>query len=73
MELKNKPSFLIFLKMFSERKTEEQEKGRVSSQKAREILQKEGLEVTEQQAYEILQFLQKLASVAMNQCVKEFG
>jgi DNA polymerase III delta prime subunit len=50
---------------------EEREKGRISSQRAREILFKEGLEVTEQQAYEILQFLQKLAKIAVNQFIKE--
>ena len=52
---------------------EEREKGRVSSQRAREILLKEGLEVTEQQAYEILQFLQKLANIAVNQFLKNWN
>ena len=52
---------------------EDREKARIFSQKAMEILRKEGLEVTEKQANEILLFLQKLANIAVNQCLKELG
>ena len=52
---------------------EDREKGEISSQKAMEILKKEGLEVTEKQAGEILLFLQKFANIAVNQCLKELN
>jgi protein-tyrosine-phosphatase len=48
------------------------EKERVSPQKAVEVLRREGLEVTENQAKKILEFLEKLANIAVSQCLKEF-
>ncbi|WP_215240991.1 hypothetical protein [Dyadobacter helix] len=47
------------------------EKERVSPQKAVEVLRREGLEVTESQAKKILEFLEKLANIAVNQCLKD--
>ena len=43
---------------------------RVSAAKAMEILKREGLEVTESQASQILQFLEKLANIVVGQCLK---
>lgn len=47
------------------------EKERVSPQKAMEVLRREGLEVTEIQAKKILEFLEKLANIAVSQCLKD--
>jgi hypothetical protein len=52
-------------------KMEGLETERVSARKAMEILKREGLEVTESQASQILQFLEKLANIVVGQCLKD--
>ncbi|GLU54935.1 hypothetical protein Dfri01_43960 [Dyadobacter frigoris] len=52
-------------------KMEALETEKVSPHKAMEVLRCEGLEVTENQAKKILEFLEKLANIAVSQCLKD--
>ena len=44
---------------------------KVFPHKAVEVLRREGLDVTENQAREILDFLEKLANIVVGQCLKD--